>query len=246
VIATLHDTGLLRGLSPAEAVEFASRFQQRLVDRKELVFAEAAPADALYAVLDGKLKLSRRAPDGRQAALAVPGPGEVVGELSVLDGGPRLASACALVPSRLARISGAELRAWVRTHPQTAEALLQLLAREVRRATDAATSVAWNDVAGRLAGRLLELGTRFGRPEQGHARVSHGLSQDELGQLVGATRETVNKTLSEFTRRGWIRVDGRSVILLQPARLARRAGLPARAGLSAGTGRPAGGYALAG
>lgn len=230
--STLTDSCLFRGLSVEEAAEFAGRFEQLAVDRRELVFAEGQPGDQLYVVLAGKLKLFRRAPDGREAVLAVLGPGDLAGELSVVDGGPRPLSAAAIVPTRLARLTGADLRDWVRGHPRTAEELLRLLTRQVQRVTDAVTSAARTDVAGRLAGQLLELGVRFGGAQDGRPLVRHDLSQEELGQLVGATRETVNKTLGDFVRRGWIRLDGRSVVILEPALLARRAGqaaaVPAR------------------
>ncbi|HYT09071.1 MAG TPA: Crp/Fnr family transcriptional regulator [Mycobacteriales bacterium] len=224
--AALADTGLFRGLSRCQAEELAGRFEQHAVTRREVVFAEGEPGEHLYVVLAGKLKLCRRAPDGRQAVLAVLGPGDLLGELTVVDGGPRSSTAVALTAARVARLPARVLRGWVRTHPPTAEAVLALLARQVRRSTDGLTGVAWSDVPSRLAGHLLDLAVRFGSVEDGRARVTHDLSQEELGHLVGATRETVNKTLGEFSRRGWIRTDGRTLVILDPVRLARRAGLP--------------------
>jgi CRP/FNR family transcriptional regulator, cyclic AMP receptor protein len=223
VDATLADTGLFRGLSPAEAAEFASQFERHDVSRRKVLFVEGEPGDHLYVVLSGKVKMCRTAPDGRQAVLALLGPGDLLGELSVVDRGPRSSTAVAVTPASLARLPGRGLRDWVRTHPATAEAVLSLLARQVRRSTAGMADVAWSDVPSRLAARLLDLAVRFGSLEDGRARVTHDLSQEELGQLVGATRETVNKTLGEFTRRGWIRIDGRTLVIVDPARLARRA-----------------------
>ena len=81
----------------------------------------------------------------------------------------------------------------------------------------------FSDVPGRLAKALLDLSSRFGEPTEDWLRVAHDLTQEELAQLVGASRETVNKALADFTGRGWVRREGRAVVLLDMARLERRA-----------------------
>jgi CRP-like cAMP-binding protein len=81
----------------------------------------------------------------------------------------------------------------------------------------------FSDVPGRVAKALLDLSEKFGTAEGDGVRVRHDLTQEELAQLVGASRETVNKALSEFATRGWLRIEGRSVLLLEPDRLERRA-----------------------
>src|SRR5262249_12242141 len=108
--------------------------------------------------------------------------------------------------------------------PEVAEALLRALAQRLRRANEAMADLVFSDVPGRVAKALLELSEKFGQPqEDGSVLVAHDLTQEELAQLVGASRETVNKSLADFAQRGWIRLEARSVILLDSARLERRA-----------------------
>jgi CRP-like cAMP-binding protein len=100
---------------------------------------------------------------------------------------------------------------------------MRVLARRLRRTDDIVCDIIFTDVPGRLAKQLLQLAQRFGVQEDGAMRVSHGLTQDELAQLVGASRETVNKALSDFSHRGWIRLDGKSVVITESESLAHRA-----------------------
>lgn len=98
-----------------------------------------------------------------------------------------------------------------------------MLARRVRRAGTAAADLVFSDVPGWLARTLLQLAARFGIQESGGLRVIHHLTQVDLAQLVGSSREPVCKTLSDFARRGWLRLDGKSVLITDPEHLARRA-----------------------
>ena len=109
------------------------------------------------------------------------------------------------------------------TIPEIAEQLLRVLARRLRRTNDNLGDLIFTDVPGRVAKQLLQLVQRFGAQEGNALRVTHDLTQEEIAQLVGASRETVNKALADFSQRGWIRVEGKSVMILEPERLARRA-----------------------
>lgn len=100
------------------------------------------------------------------------------------------------------------LRAWITDHPKIAERLLRVLARRLRRTDDDLSDLIFIDVAGRVAEQLPRLAQRFGTQEDGTVRVDHDLTQVEIAQLAGAAHETVNKVLTDFTKRGWIRVDG--------------------------------------
>jgi CRP-like cAMP-binding protein len=115
------------------------------------------------------------------------------------------------------------MRAWIADHPDVAERLMRVLARRLRRTDDILRDIIFTDVPGRLAKQLLQLAQRFGVQENGAMRVRHGLTQDELAQLVGASRESVNKTLSDFSHRGWIRLEGKCVLITESERLANRA-----------------------
>jgi CRP/FNR family cyclic AMP-dependent transcriptional regulator len=115
------------------------------------------------------------------------------------------------------------LRAWIADRPEIAEQLLQVLARRLRRTNNNLADLIFTDVPGRVAEQLLALAQRFGTQEDGALRVTHDLTQEEIAQLVGASRESVNKALAEFAHRGWIRIDVTTVWIGDSERLARRA-----------------------
>ena len=117
----------------------------------------------------------------------------------------------------------ASLRPWIADRPDIAEQLLRVLARRLRRTNDALADLIFTDVPGRVAKQLLALSERFGSQEADGLRVHHDLTQEELAQLVGASRETVNKALADFASRGWVRVDSRALTILDSERLGRRA-----------------------
>jgi CRP/FNR family transcriptional regulator len=195
----------------------------RSVVRGHVVFEEGDTGDRLFIVLDGKMKISRAAADGRENLLAVLGPGEMFGELSLFDPGPRTATASAVTDSTLASLDHDDLRPLLLDQPGVAVQLLRALAQRLRRTNEAMADLVFSDVPGRVAKALLDLAERFGDEEADGVRVRHDLTQEELAQLVGASRETVNKALSEFANRNWLRLEGRSVLLLDRERLARRA-----------------------
>jgi CRP/FNR family transcriptional regulator len=177
----------------------------------------------LYVVTDGKVKVFRTSPDGRENMLAVLGPGEMFGELSLFDPGPRTATVAAITDCALTSLAHDSLRPWLAGRPELGVQLLQALAQRLRRTNEAMADLVFSDVPGRVAKTLLDLADRFGNADTDGVRVTHDLTQEELAQLVGASRETVNKALSEFVARGWIRLDGRAVLLLDQERLAHRA-----------------------
>ncbi len=190
--------------------------------RAERLFDEGASGNQLYVILDGKIKLTRAAADGRENLLSVLGPGEMFGELSLFDPRPRTASATAVTDSRLAALAHDDLRSWLNGRPDVALHLLQALAQRLRRANDVMADLVFTDVPGRVAKALLDLADRFGTVQADGLQVSHDLTQEELAQLVGASRETVNKALADFAARGWLQLAAKSVLLIEPERLRKR------------------------
>jgi len=192
------------------------------LSRAERLFEEGASGNQLYVILAGKIKLTRAAADGRENLLSVLGPGEMFGELSLFDPRPRTASATAVTDSRLAALAHADLRSWLTGRPDVALHLLQALAQRLRRANDVMADLVFTDVPGRVAKALLDLADRFGTAQQDGLQVNHDLTQEELAQLVGASRETVNKALADFAARGWLQLSAKSVLLIAPERLRKR------------------------
>jgi CRP/FNR family transcriptional regulator, cyclic AMP receptor protein len=223
VESVLARVPLFAALDAESAASLELMLTRRTLPRGHVIFAEGNPGDRLFVILDGKVKISRAAPDGRENLLAVLGRGEMFGELSLFDPGPRTASATTVTGTTLASLDHDDLRPLMVDRPAVAVQLLQALAQRLRRTNEAMADLVFTDVPGRVAKALLDLATKFGVAEDGATRVRHDLTQEELAQLVGASRETVNKALSDFAHRGWLRIDGRSVLILAPDRLARRA-----------------------
>ena len=167
--------------------------------------------------------LGQQAPDGRETLLAVQGPGEMFGELSLFDPGIRTSTATALTDAVVLGLGREALRPWLAGRPEVAEALLQALAQRLRRTNEAMSDLVFSDVPGRVSKALLDLKDKFGVERNGEWFVEHDMTQEELAQLVGASRETVNKALADFVHRGWLRVEQRSVTITDLERLQRRA-----------------------
>lgn len=192
------------------------------LSRGSALFYEGDPGDQLYFIVSGKIKLGRTASDGRENLVAIMGPGEIFGEMALFDPSPRSTSATAVSEARLAGLKHENLRKVITRSPEVSAQLLQALARRLRRTNENLADLVFSDVPGRVAKALLDLADRFGRPATDGILVAHELTQEELAQLVGASRETVNKALAEFVQRGWIRLEARAVVILDLQRLKQR------------------------
>ncbi len=210
---------LLCGLDPRDVAALLPGFRAASVDLdEELLTQGESGAPQVFVVLAGRFAVARRHQGGR-AVTAMLGPGDSVGELGVFDPGRETSTVRALTAARVAVLSGADLLAWGTTRPHAAARLLQVLARRLRRTDAAVIDLAVVDVQGRVANALLDLADRFGEPHGNTVQVAHGLTQVQLAQLVGASRERVNKALSDFASRGWLRLERRSVVLTDLPRL---------------------------
>ena len=221
---SLSRTPLFAALDEEAAESLRASMTPVSVDKGEVLFSEGEAGDRLFVILDGKIKLGASSSDGRETLLGVLGPGEMFGELSLFDPGQRTSTATALTPAQLIGLGHDDLMPWLRGRPEVARALLRALAQRLRRTNEAMADLVFSDVPGRVAKALLDLAMKFGvRQPDGSVLVTHDLTQEELAQLVGASRETVNKALADFQNRGWLRLEQRSVILLDLERLDRRA-----------------------
>jgi CRP/FNR family transcriptional regulator, cyclic AMP receptor protein len=214
LFAALDDeaaAGLIESMTPSR------------MERGDVLFHEGDQGDRLYVIREGKIKLGRTSSDGRENLLAILGPGEMFGELSLFDPGPRTATATAVAETQLIGLGHESLEEFLATRPKVASTLLAALARRLRRTNENLADLVFTDVPGRVAKALLDLSSRFGRPVEEGVLVAHDLTQEELAQLVGASRETVNKALADFATRGWLRLEARAVLLMDVERLKRRA-----------------------
>jgi CRP/FNR family cyclic AMP-dependent transcriptional regulator len=219
----LSEAPLFDALSEEDARALRAMVLVVKLDRGERLFAEGTEGDKLYIIITGKIKLTKAAPDGRENLLSVHGPGEMFGELSLFDPVPRTASATAVTDAELAGLAHDDVRAWLATRPEVAMHLLQALAQRLRRINEVKADLVFTDVPGRVAKALLDLAERFGVPNSEGIQVNHDLTQEELAQLVGASRETVNKALADFAARGWVQLAAKSVLVVDTDRLRKRA-----------------------
>ena len=219
----LRRAALFAALDDDQAAELRASMTEVTLARGESLFHEGDPGDRLYVVVEGKVKLHRASPDGRENMLAVLGPSEMIGELSLFDPGPRTATATALTEVKLLGLGHGDLLPLLHARPEVSIALLRAIARRLRRTNDVMSDLVFSDVPGRVAKALLDLADRFGRTADDGVHVHHDLTQEELAQLVGASRETVNKALADFASRGWLRLEPRSVVIMDIERMARRA-----------------------
>jgi CRP-like cAMP-binding protein len=219
----LARAGIFQGVDPTAAEALARTLEPAEFPRGHTIFTEGEQGDRLYIILAGKVKIGRRAPDGRENLLWVAGPSDMFGELSIFDPGPRTSSATTVTETRVVCLDRPALRKWINERPEIAEQLLRVLARRLRRTNNTLADLIFTDVPGRVAKELLRLASRFGTQDGGTLRVTHDLTQEEIAQLVGASRETVNKALADFAHRGWLRLEGKTVLILEPDRMARRA-----------------------
>ena len=219
----LRSAPLFRELDNEAAAALRASMEETHLARGEVLFREGDEGDRVYVVIRGKVKLGRTSPDGRENLLALLGPGQMFGELSLFDPGPRSATASAVIETTLLGLGHADLLPWLTGRPEVARGLLLQFAQRLRRSNDTLADLVFSDVPGRVAKQLLDLSERFGVASDEGVRVVHDLTQEELAQLVGASRETVNKALADFVSRGWIRLEQRSVVVLDIERLRRRA-----------------------
>jgi CRP/FNR family cyclic AMP-dependent transcriptional regulator len=219
----LREAPLFRELDDEAAVALRASLTETRLRRGEVLFREGDSGDKLFIVTEGKVKLGKSSSDGRENLLAILGPGQMFGELSLFDPGPRSATVTAVTDCVMQSLSHDELLEWLTGRPAVARGLLAQLGSRLRKANDVVADLVFSDVPGRVAKALLDLASRFGRTADDGIHVHHDLTQEELAQLVGASRETVNKALADFVSRGWLRLEPRSVVILDAERLHRRA-----------------------
>ena len=213
---------LFTALDDASAASLLANMVSVKIAKGSVLFAEGDDGDHLYVITEGKLKLGTSSGDGRENLLSILGPGEMFGELSLFDPGPRTSTATAVTDAKLLSLGQEKLLPWLVDNPNVALHLLARLAQRLRRTNEAVGDLVFSDVPGRVAKALIDLGERFGKQTDEGLFVHHELTQEELAQLVGASRETVNKALADFAGRNWLKLDGRAVLITDLERLTKR------------------------
>ena len=193
---------------------------RRSFARDVVIFPEGGPGNALYIVESGRVRIFLTSSNGQEICLSIYGPGQVFGEMSLLDGEPRSASAAAVEQTAVLVLARDDFLAYLDAHPVAARNLVVLLAARLRHTTTFAESLVFLDIPGRVAAKLLQLAAWNG--EAGGGTIELTMSQGELATWVAATCESVNKTLHDFRDQGLIRVEGQRITILNRRDLQRR------------------------
>ncbi len=220
-IATLlAKTDLFGVLDEATLDQMAGRTRVRAVDKGQTIFVQDEPGDRMFVLADGAVKLVVRSAQGEVVELARHVPPAAFGEVALLDGGSRSATAEAVERSTLLVVTRDDLIGLLRSDTHVVDAVLRSLGAMVRHADRLATDLVFLDLQGRVARRLLELA----EPGKDEGLRTGRLTQTELANMVGGSRQSVNLALRTLEERGCIRMVGLTIELLDPDELRRRAG----------------------
>jgi len=214
VVETLRRVPLFAQLGPDELQRVAAMARERPYPRNSVIVFEDDPGDALFVVAAGQVKVVLVGEDGREVILAVLGPGDFFGELSLIDDEPRSAHVIAMDEARLLVLRREDFQQALETHPRIALGLLRALSRRLRRADDKIGALVLLDVYGRVARVLLELAA-----DAASGDLVQGVTHATLAQMIGSSRETVSRTLGELADRGLIAVSRDGIRLADPAAL---------------------------
>jgi len=201
----------------------AGTLRRRRFRRGEVIFHQGDPGDALHIVAAGAVKILLPSPEGEEAIIATLRPGDFFGELALLDGAPRSASAAALEPSDTLVLPRPVFMELLDTLPGLRDALLAGLAHELRRLTGHVEELHFLDLAGRLAMRLTRLAQEASPDAHGEIRLEWPYTQSDLAAMIGGTRQSVNRLLSELVEDGLIRIEPDALVISDLDELERRA-----------------------
>ena len=174
---------------------------------KETLFHKGEHAIALYGVMKGRLKASASGADGKEVVFGLMDPGEVIGEIALLDSEPRSATVVAMEASELLCLDRRDFLPFLEKHPRVAIELAGVLASRLRRLSEVMEDTLFLTLPSRLAKKILTLANTYGRETEDGVVIQLKLPQQELGELVGTSRESINKQLRAWVEEGLVRVD---------------------------------------
>jgi CRP-like cAMP-binding protein len=213
----------LESLTDEEAAELHAVGRQRTYPPAVTVFHEGDEAGPVLVILRGRVKVATIGGSGREAIVALRGPGDLIGELSAIDDGPRSATVTTLESAEALLVPGSAFAALLERRPRIALVILRLVAARLRYADAQQSQFATHDVVGRVAARLVELADRFGEPGDGRIEIDLPLSQEELAAWTGSSREAVSKALQTLRSLGIVETGRKHIAVLDEQALRRRA-----------------------
>ena len=225
--AFLRSLSLFAGLDDEQLAGIARHVQRRGFAAGITLYHQGMPGIMLYMIESGKVRLFSAGLTGHEFTQNIFGPGEVFGELSILDDKHHSGTAITLLPTVVWILPRADVEEVLERHPPVMRAMIQMLAARVRLMTSHAEGMIFQDVQGRLAHEILRLAVRHGQPSgdpsaslrAGEVEIGIPLTQVDLASMVGATRESVNKAMTALRAQNLVRVDGTRLIVVDPAGL---------------------------
>ena len=212
-LSVLRQHPIFRELEPDALDQLCRYAKPTSLKRGATIFSKGDPGSSLYAVISGTVKISVSSPDGRNAILNLIGPGEIFGEVAVLDGGERTADATASTNCEILVIDRREFLPFVKQQPVLAMKFIELLCDRLRWTSDQVEQVILQDLPRRLASALLGL-TEKRKLDPSSRTIA--ITQQEISEMVGMTRESINKQLRSWAARDWVRLEHGTIVLLNP------------------------------
>jgi CRP/FNR family cyclic AMP-dependent transcriptional regulator len=217
----MRNVPLFAGLSEQELHHLARSLGRRTFAKGAIIFHKASSGQTMYIIESGKVRIFTLSESGQEVTLNIYGPGDVFGEFSLLDGLPRSAGVVAMEKTVTLTLHRDHFLQHLEASPSMARSIIEVLTARLRFTTGHAESLAFLDVSGRVAMRLLDLAGRYGT-EKASIELDLRLTQGELATWVAATRESVNKALGTFRDQGLIAVEGQRITILDVEGLERQ------------------------
>jgi CRP-like cAMP-binding protein len=213
----LRSSPLFEAMQPSEVDEVLRMAAERRFRRGQTIFQKGDDGTSMMAVLTGRVRISAVSADGKEVTLNVINPGDVFGEIALLDGKPRSADASAVDDTLLLVLERRHVLPFLKSNPDLMLRLLAVMCDRLRRTSVALEELALFDLPARLARVLGQLAEDYGRPSPAGTRIDFKLSQRDLSTLVASSRESVNKQLRAWQKDGVLDLDGGYIVLRQPA-----------------------------
>jgi CRP-like cAMP-binding protein len=221
----LGATELFEGLDPTTLQHVAERCVDRTYKKGQLIFHQGDPGTTLFLVVEGLVKVLVPSIEGGEMVLVTVAPPETFGEIALVDGGTRSASAEAAEETRVIALQRTTMLELLEEHPELTDALLTSLGKIIRRLTEQTSDLVFLDLHGRVAKLLMRLAEEGGEETPDGIVLDLHLTQTDLASMVGGSRQSVNQILRAFEGRGYLEVTGRTIVIKQPDVLRRRAGV---------------------
>lgn len=214
-LAFLRNHPIFSVLGPDLLQQLQAHALEQLVERGQTIFAKGDVGTSLFAILEGQVKVISFSMQGKNAVLNFLGPGDIFGEIALLDGGARTADVTAVTNCKLIAIDRRDFLSLLHSKPDIAQKLIEILCARLRNTSRQLEEVMFLDLSGKLAKTLLRMSNPKAAP--GNRKVL--LTQNEIAQIIGASRESTNKQLREWEDRKWLRIERGGLVLLSPQSL---------------------------